>query len=99
MVFLGWVLGMFSIWITEAAKNWKNRVETEKAIQTELDELRLKLLASINLLRNHLGTFDRALLNWMMPIVAKYKGLMRVPPSCRLWRSLQVLMMSNSKVL
>jgi len=74
MVFLGWVLGMVSIWITEGVKNWKNRVETDRAIQTELNELRLKLLCSIYLLRMRLGTFDRNLLNWMVPLIERYQG-------------------------
>lgn len=80
MVLLGWVLGVFTTWITDAVKDWKTRTETGKGIQTELNELRLKLLASIYLLRCHLGTFDRKLLNWMTPLVAKYEGAQEILP-------------------
>lgn len=80
MVLLGWVLGFFTTWITDVIKDWKTRTETGKGIQTELNELRLKLLASIYLLRNHLGTFDRELLDWMTPMVAKYEGAQEILP-------------------
>lgn len=80
MVLLGWVLGFFTTWITDAVKDWKTRTEAGKGIQTELNELRLKLLASIYVLRSHLGTFDRKLVNWMTPMVAKYEGAQEILP-------------------
>lgn len=91
MVLLGWVLGFATTWITEAVKKHITKVETEKGIQTELNELRLKLITSIYLLRNHLGTFDAKVLNWMMPMIAKYDGAHETTPIANLLITLSSL--------
>ncbi len=73
-VLLGWIMGLFSPLIVDELRKGRNRIEIESAIRRELEELRLKLLGLIYLTRMRLGTFDKDLLNWMLPIAKKYKG-------------------------
>jgi len=72
---LGWLLGLLSPLITDAIKHRRERRETEAAIRVELKEVQFRLVGTIWLLATRTERFNRSLIDWMRPIVERYKGL------------------------
>ncbi len=74
LVFLGWLLGLLGPIIVDAIKKKHRNVEIRKAILAELHEARNRLAATIFLIETRFGTFDRPLLEWLLPVLDSYRG-------------------------
>lgn len=74
---LGWMLGLFSPLIYDEIKKRQHKKEIRLGILTELKELRYKLMGFVYLMAKRNGEYDRALLEWLKPIVKDYSGTHR----------------------
>ncbi len=68
-LFLGWLLGLLSPIIVDAITKRHRNVEIRKAIISELGEARLAFAGSVYLLESRFGSYDRALLEWGLPVL------------------------------
>jgi hypothetical protein len=74
LISLGWLLGLLSPAVTKRINRAYDKKEFLKVLDTELNELRYRLAATVYLIESHYGQVDRALLQWLYPIVKRYKG-------------------------
>lgn len=74
LVFLGWLLGLLAPIIVDAIKTKYRNSEIRIAILAELNEARYRLGGTVYLIESRFGTFDRKLLEWIVPILENYKG-------------------------
>ncbi len=60
--------------IVDAIRKRLQRAEIQRAIRTELDELRMKLAGVVHLTYRKIGKVDKQLVAWVKPIVERYHG-------------------------
>jgi hypothetical protein len=75
LLFAGWALGLLSPLIVDAAKRRRENREVKSALQVELAELEYRLAVSVFMIETRFGRADRELLNWLRPIIVRYRGL------------------------
>lgn len=80
---LGWILGLSSPLIVDALKRRQEAKAILSALQIELKELRYRMAVVYYLIHIRLGTIDKAILNWVRPIMANYDGLNTNPDLLR----------------
>ncbi len=74
-IFLGWLLGLLSPLIVDAIRKHNREKEVREGIYTELRDLRLCMALAAYMFEIRFGTYDREFLNWIIPILKNYKGL------------------------
>lgn len=72
-VILGWILGVLSTPLVMYCTSEVERRRFKNVLIEELREVRFRLIASIYLLRTHLGSVDRSSLQWMTEELNAYK--------------------------
>lgn len=73
-IFLGWLLGMLSPIVVNAITKRHRNNEVRKTILSELDWARLSFASNVYILESRFGTYDRQLLEWILPVLKNYKG-------------------------
>lgn len=73
-VILGWLLGLLSPLIVEGVRNTRRRKEIKKGIMTELIDVRFRMASVVYLTAVRFGSYDRELINWLIPIYKEYQG-------------------------
>ncbi|MEW6615702.1 MAG: hypothetical protein AB1401_09585 [Thermodesulfobacteriota bacterium] len=74
-VLFGWILGILSPLVVEKVKKRLQREELKDGLIIELEEVQIKLISLTYLMNSDYGTFDRQFLQWIEPLVRKYKGI------------------------
>ena len=74
LVFLGWCLGLVGPVVVDAIKKRYRNSEIRAGILAELHELRHRIAATVFLFETRFGTFDRKVLEWLLPILKDYRG-------------------------
>ena len=75
LILLGWLLGLLSPVITTAIKDKREGEILKKALESELQELRYRLMLSVYLVQFKYGTLDHEFFEWAQSILTKYKGI------------------------
>lgn len=73
-IILGWLLGLLSPTIVNGIQRHYRQREIQQGIVTELADLRFRMAAAAWMFESRFGTYDRALVNWLIPILEGYKG-------------------------
>jgi len=73
-IFFGWLLGLLSPAIVNGIERHYRQREIREGIVTELDDLRFRMASVAWFLEGRFGTYDRALVNWIIPILENYRG-------------------------
>lgn len=71
---LGWLLGMLSPLIVDAARRKRLRQDMAQAIKTEAEDLQYRVAITSFLLAQRYGDISRDYLIWLKPKLAAYKG-------------------------
>lgn len=71
---LGWLLGLLGPVIVDAIRRHYVRDEIRTAIVSELSEARFRFAGVVYILQARFGTYDRQLLEWLLPLVEDYRG-------------------------
>jgi hypothetical protein len=79
LVLLGWLLGLLGPLFIDKVRIQQRNAEIRRAVLAELIEVRNRLATTIYLIETRLGTFDRELLGWILPILVSYRGANRAP--------------------
>lgn len=74
LVFLGWLLGLLGPVIVDAIRRRYRNTEIRKAVLSELSEARFRLAAIVYVLEVRFGTYNRQLLEWLLPLLEDYRG-------------------------
>lgn len=74
LVFLGWLLGLLGPVIVDAIRRRYRNTEIRKAILSELSEARFRLAGVVYVLESRFGTYNRQLLEWLLPLLEDYRG-------------------------
>lgn len=73
-VLFGWLLGLLGPPIVDRIRRSYKREEVKIALLTELYELRFTMAAFVFRVRQHLGTIDHDMLDWLLPLFEEYRG-------------------------
>lgn len=73
-IFLGWLLGLSSLPITERIKRHYQKQDVRCGIISELKEMKVRLVLYIYLLTEKIGTYDKELIAWTKEHLAGYEG-------------------------
>ena len=76
---IGWSLGLFSPLITERIQERRRKPELKRSLLVELYGVRYTAAQVAYLSISGTGGADRALINWIMPIVSDYNGPLALP--------------------
>lgn len=95
-ILLGWLLGLLSPIIVDRIRTRYREKEVKEGIFTELRDLRLRMAAAAYRFESRFGSFDRKLLNWVISIFEKYKG---IPEADRLLESMKKYSVLDDKTL
>lgn len=74
LVFLGWLLGLLGPLIVDAIRRRYRNTEIRRAILSELSEARFRLAGVVYVLESRFGTYNRQLLEWLLPLLEDYRG-------------------------
>lgn len=72
-IILGWLLGLLSPAIVNGIQRHYRQREIRQGIVTELEDLRFRMAAAAWMFETRFGTYDRAFVNWLIPILEGYK--------------------------
>lgn len=73
-IILGWLLGLLSPMIVDTIRKRYRKKEVRQGIITELSDLRLRMATAVYRFESHFGTYDRALVNWLIPILENHNS-------------------------
>lgn len=71
---VGWVLGLIGSSITDFIRDWRRVRLFKRAVRTELQELRVRLVGVVFQVAAHFGRIDRNLLQWLEAAMEGYSG-------------------------
>lgn len=74
LVFIGWLLGLLGPPIVDRISNSYKRESFKKSIQTELDDLKIRLVLLVFAIREKMNTIDLSLIEWAHLKISNYKG-------------------------
>jgi len=74
LVLLGWLLGLLGPVIVDAIRRRYRNEEIRTAVLSELSEARFRLAGVVYVLESRFGTYNRELLEWILPLLESYRG-------------------------
>lgn len=74
LVLLGWLLGLLGPVIVDAIRRRYRNKEIRTAVLSELFEARFRLAGVVYVLESRFGTYNRQLLEWLLPLLEDHRG-------------------------
>lgn len=71
---VGWVLGLVGSSIIDLLRDWRRVRLIKRAVRTELQELRVRLVGVVFQVASHFGRVDKNLLQWLAVTQEGYSG-------------------------
>lgn len=78
LILVGWLLGILGPIIVERVSKRRQKAELKIAVQSELNDLKIRLILFVYLLRRTTETLDEEILIWMRTSVHDYNGFENV---------------------
>lgn len=78
LIFVGWLLGILGPIIVERVSKRRQKAELKIAVQSELNDLKIRLILFVYLLRRTTESLDEEILIWMRTSVHDYNGFENV---------------------
>ncbi len=74
---IGWALGVFSPLIVHIVTQHQESTKVQKALKTELQELRYLLTIVVYMVKGKYGTLNKETLEWINSTVSRYNGALK----------------------